>query len=271
MLENQKINRNGCNIETVNELLVKLADKYETPDFINGDPSWFMHQVEGRRNQETMAFVASCLSYGSRRQFLPKIQMLLDFSEGEMFDWVCDGAYERDVPAKPDCFYRLYSYSKMNNFFAILRDMILEFGSLEGFARNAVEKSSSSDTDVVAVLDALGCWFAERGMTGIVPKPKTSLCKRPVMFMRWMVRDGSPVDLGLWADFIDKRNLYIPMDTHVFQMACRLGLLDSKTASWKSVETLKDIMLGIFPDDPSKGDFALFGYDVAADKGGLVL
>ena len=37
------------------------------------------------------------------------------------------------------------------------------------------------------------------------------------------------------------------------------------------METLKDIMLGIFPDDPSEGDFALFGYDVAADKGGLVL
>lgn len=251
--------------ENINSLLVKLADRYETPDFINGDPSWFMHQVCGHRNQETMAFVASCLSYGSRKQFLPKIQMLLDFSGGEMFDWVRGGAYERDVPAKPDCFYRLYSYSKMNAFFSILKEMIQEYGSIEDFARNAVE-NPSTDSDVVAVLDAFGSWFADRGMTGIVPKPKTSLCKRPVMFMRWMVRDGSPVDLGLWKDFIDKRNLYIPMDTHVFQMASRLGLLNTKTASWKSVETLRTIMLDIFPDDPSKGDFALFGYDVADDK-----
>lgn len=256
----------NINIENISKLLVRLADRYETSDFINGDPSWFMHQVSGKKNQETLAFVASCLSYGSRKQFLPKIQMLLDFSEGEMFDWVRDGAYERDVPAKPDCFYRLYSYSKMNSFFSILREMILEFGSIEGFARNAVEKSSSADSDVVAVLEAFGCWFADRGMTGIVPKPKTSLGKRPVMFMRWMVRDNSPVDLGLWTDFIDKRNLYIPMDTHVFQMASRLGLLNTKTASWKSVEILRETMLNVFPDDPSRGDFALFGYDVAADK-----
>ena len=130
------------------------------------------------------------------------------------------------------------------------------------FAHAASSKQSSADTDVVQVLDAFGRWFADRGMKGIVPLPKSSLCKRPVMFMRWMVRDASPVDLGLWADFIDKRNLYIPMDTHVFQMSTHLGLLTQKTATWKSVELLRQIMLEVFPDDPAKGDFALFGYDV---------
>ena len=62
------------NIET----LRNLAGQYETRDFIIGDPSWFMHQVEGRANIEVTAFVASSLSYGSRKQFLPKIQYMLD-------------------------------------------------------------------------------------------------------------------------------------------------------------------------------------------------
>ena len=35
-------------------LLNKLADQYETVDFLQGDPAWFMHQVVGKRNQETM-------------------------------------------------------------------------------------------------------------------------------------------------------------------------------------------------------------------------
>ena len=30
--------------------LKELAEKYETRDFLNGDPSWFMHQVEGKLN-----------------------------------------------------------------------------------------------------------------------------------------------------------------------------------------------------------------------------
>lgn len=46
-----------------------LADKYETEAFLASDPSQFMHKVSGDANQETMAFIASCLSYGSRKQF----------------------------------------------------------------------------------------------------------------------------------------------------------------------------------------------------------
>ena len=56
----------------------QLADKYETAEFLAADPSSFMHLVPGAANQEAMAFIASCLSYGSRKQFFPKIQFVLD-------------------------------------------------------------------------------------------------------------------------------------------------------------------------------------------------
>ncbi len=48
------------------ELLVRCADTYETADFLKGDPSWFMHQVEGKGNQEVMAFIApvSAMAHG---------------------------------------------------------------------------------------------------------------------------------------------------------------------------------------------------------------
>ncbi len=82
------------------------------------------------------------------------------------------------------------------------------------------------------------------------------------MFLRWMVRDGSPVDLGLWSDFIDKRNLLIPMDTHVQQMAQQLQLIPQRTATWASVIALTEELRKVFPDDPVKGDFALFGAGV---------
>ena len=34
------------------ELLKQYAERYETEEFLNGDPSWFMHQVSGDENQE---------------------------------------------------------------------------------------------------------------------------------------------------------------------------------------------------------------------------
>ena len=80
------------------ELMKELARKYETVDFLDGDPSWFMHQVEGDDNKETLAFIASCLSYGSRKQFFPKIQYILDCSRGEVYDWVSRGRFENDIP-----------------------------------------------------------------------------------------------------------------------------------------------------------------------------
>ena len=70
-------------MEDIEQLLKKYADRYETEDFLPADPSWFMHQVKGINNQETLAFVASCLSYGNRKQFFPKIQYILDSSGGE--------------------------------------------------------------------------------------------------------------------------------------------------------------------------------------------
>ena len=54
----------------------------------------------------------------------------------------------------------------------------------------------------------------------LVPKGKTSACKRTYMFLRWMVRKNSPVDLGLW-DWYSPQKLLIPLDTHVMQEAIK--------------------------------------------------
>ena len=51
--------------QELKDLLIAYADQYETAAFLDGDPSWFMHQVTGADNQEAMAFIASCLSLSS--------------------------------------------------------------------------------------------------------------------------------------------------------------------------------------------------------------
>lgn len=243
------------------ELLHRLADKYETEDFINGDPSWFMHKVEGRKNQETMAFLASCLSFGSRKQFLPKIDFMLKSSGGNVAEWVETGAFERAIPPSDNCYYRLYTYRVINHLLRSLREMMTTYGSIADFTAQAA-KDSQYGNDVVSVLTALAAFFRERGLKGIVPAPLTSVCKRPSMFLRWMVRTGSPVDLGIWSEIIDRRNLLIPLDTHVAQVARSFGLISTKTTSWTTAVALTKRMAEVFPDDPSRGDFALYGLGI---------
>jgi uncharacterized protein (TIGR02757 family) len=214
-----------------------------------------MHQVEGNKNKETFAFIASCLSYGSRKQFFPKIQFILDCSKGNVYEWIKSGLFEHDIPDNNECYYRLYTNHTMYSFFQALRSLLNEYGSMEDFVR---EKATDGFTAVEIITE----YFSSKGISTIIPKNTTSACKRICMFLRWMVRDNSVVDLGLWSNIIDKRTLIMPLDTHVLQEALKLGLIDSKISSMNSARKLTKKMSTIFPDDPLKGDFALFGYGV---------
>lgn len=242
--------------KAIAEMLRGYADKYETRDFIVGDPSWYMHQVEGNLNRESMAFLASVFSFGSREQFMPKIASLLEWSRGDIDNWIRSGEFrQRFRSDDTHCFYRLYTYGSTARFLEAYSRLLNSHGSLGEY----VHANASAGIEAVA---SICKYFGDCGAGAIVPKDTTSSCKRVCMFMRWMVRDNSPVDLGLWSSFIDKRTLIMPMDTHVVTQSVRLGLLTSRTASMSAARRLTMAMSTVFPDDPLKGDFALFGYGV---------
>lgn len=237
-------------------LLQRYAAQYENEQFLTGDPSWFMHQVVGRKDQETIAFVASCLSYGSRKQFMARIQWLMEQAGDSMHQWVLTGAFRSSLHENSKaCFYRLYTVADIHYLLSELQTMLKDYGSLGEYVR-------CNAHDTLSAIRALCQFFSTHGHCAPVPKDAASACKRLCMFLRWMVRDHSPVDLGLWADFIDKDSLIMPLDTHVLQQANRLQLLSSKTASMSAATRLTDSLREVFPGDPLKGDFALFGYGV---------
>lgn len=240
----------------IKQRIIYLAQKYETKDFLPADPSSFMHKVNGELNQEAMAFLASCLSYGSRKQFFPKIQFMLDAAKGEVDKWVRSGEWKKSIPDSTDCYYRLYTCHDMYQLLTAYQIMLIEYCSMKEFIRQ------NNATTAIEAVSAICHFFAGHDASKIIPKNTSSACKRVCMFLRWMVRSESPVDLGLWTDLIDRRYLIMPLDTHVVQEALRMGLLNSRTASMSTARRLTDVMLDIFPDDPLKGDFALFGLGV---------
>ena len=99
-----------------------------------------------------------------------------------------------------------------------------------------------------------------------VPQKGASANKRTNMFLRWMVRTNSPVDAGLWTWF-SPADLLIPLDTHVLRQAKKLGLISERSAATeKTARELTDVLKRIWPDDPCRGDFALFGLGVSGNK-----
>ena len=247
------------------EKLVAYDDLSEKENFLHGAPPWFMQQVDGRQNKEVMAFMAACLSYGSRKVFMPRIQFLLDCAKGNPYEWIVKEGFRRDIPDNSACFYRLYTNHTMHSFFSVLAEMLNHYGSIADYIKHFASEKIGETTDkieAIIAIEALCAFFAERQVVGIVPKDTSSSCKRICMFLRWLVRNNSPVDLGIWHDFIDKRSLIIPLDTHVLQQATHLKLLNTSSATMSVARRLTDTLLKVFPDDPLKGDFALFGYGI---------
>lgn len=96
----------------------------------------------------------------------------------------------------------------------------------------------------------------------VVPQNAGSANKRMNMFLRWMVRTGSPVDIGLWTWF-SPADLVMPLDTHVLRQAKKLRLISERSAGTeKTARELTRALKQIWPDDPCRGDFALFGLGV---------
>ena len=63
-----------------------------------------------------------------------------------------------------------------------------------------------------------------QGFYHMIPKPANGgAMKRMNMFLRWMVRKP-PVDLGIW-DFMQSKDLLIPLDVHVARISREMGLL----------------------------------------------
>ena len=82
------------------------------------------------------------------------------------------------------------------------------------------------------------------------------------MFLRWMVRDNSPVDKGFWT-WYPKEKLIIPLATHVLQQSKNLGLIiENATGTRKTAMEITKALKQVFPEDPVKGDFALFGLGI---------
>lgn len=257
--------------EELRKRLLALAEKYEASNFILKDPSFFMHQVTDPVEQEAVAFVSANLAFGRRDQILSHIRMIMDDMDCSAVEWICGKRYEQFFEDTDDSFYRMYTGHDMRLFFEGIRMMLVEKGSI-GKAMEDVYKENlmGSDGGKIYLTHLIPDFFPEE--CSLIARGKDGAQKKLNMFLRWMVRNNSPVDLGLWSGWYSSSDLLMPLDTHVMQEATRFGLLPRTVsgkpmgASFRTAVLLTDTMREVFGDDPVRGDFALFGLGVDGER-----
>ena len=252
--------------------LIFLANKYETAEFLKKDPSQFMHRFSSPLEQETVAFVAANLSFGRREQIIAHIESILADCEKHKLlptEWILQEKYKDFFLPKENFFYRIYSNNSMILFFDGINFMLKKSGSIQNHIKAQLQKENLVLNKEIFASQVIAQNF--RPECNLVPHTKESASKKINMFLRWMVRKNSPVDLGLWSSWFSAKNLLMPLDTHVMQQSVKLGLIPLSSgvkfpsANLKTAVALTQKLKEVFPEDPVRADFALFGYGVEFD------
>lgn len=250
---------------TLNDNLKRWAEQYETAEFIQSDPVQIPHRYDSRVNIEISAFVTAWIAWGNRKQIIKKADFIdREIFKGEPYHYIVGNTVEREnrpeweqYKGSTDCLYRTFTFGDFHDLCARLYDVYTSAENMEAAIKKAHE--TNGETALATLQSLFG------SVNGIPDFETQSACKRLCLFLRWMCRKGSPVDFGLW-DVCDPRNLIIPLDTHVHKQALRLGLVKRRTPDLQTAIEITDRFAEIFPDDPTKGDFALFGYGVNNGK-----
>lgn len=224
------------------ETLIGWAEEYNDPKYFQEDPIIFPTRLARKyeageaslADVEIAALLAGHLAWGRRAMIVRDCNRMLDEMCWRPYDYVMNGEY-RDENAS------MHRTIKWHDFAAIcrrLKDIYTNTDSIEGM----------SDMEI-------RCRIFGQKEDRKAPNKKISMVKR------WLVRDDGKVDLGVWKKS-DKKDLILPLDVHVYTQATVLGLTARKQKDLLTAVEITEAFKEIWPEDPCKGDFALFGYGV---------
>lgn len=243
----------------VRELLERLHDRYNRPEFIDCDPIAVPHRFTERADREIAGFLAATIAWGNRRTIVRNGHRLMHFLDDAPADFVRN-ASERELAHLDGFVHRTFNGGDLRDFVLALRRMEQQYGGLGAF----FETQYAATESLPAVLAAFRREFlaaehaphCEKHLSDI---GRGAACKRLCMFLRWMVRrDDRGVDFGLWTG-IPMSALRLPLDVHVGEVGRLLGLLGRRQNDWRAVEEITARLREFDAADPVRFDYALFG------------
>lgn len=231
---------------TLDQALKSYADKYNDPQYFQEDPISFPRYFVERlrcgkatlKDVEIAGLLAAHLAWGRRSMIVRDCNRMFDEMNWEPCSYVMSGRYRDDAVS----LHRTVKWSEFAAICGRMRDYYSHHDSLEGAMPDDIRvKIFGQKSDLKAAN------------------------KKIHMFRRWMVRRDGIVDFGLWRD-TDPRDLLIPLDTHVHTQAKEMGITSRNSTDYATAREITDYLSRLFPDDPCKGDFALFGYGVDSSR-----
>ena len=245
-------------------VLEEIYRRYNKREFVSPDPLQFLYKYHNSEDREIVALLAASLAYGRVATILRSIQIILNEMQPSPFSFIV-GTAECELRKIFGNFkHRFTTGDDIALLFAGIRAALAEYGSLEECFLTGY---SSDDENIIPALDTFCIYlsrFFDKGKSYLLPAPcRGSACKRPMLFLRWMVRKDE-VDPGGWGR-IPTSKLIIPLDTHMYNIARQAGFTERAGADIKSALEITAAFAKYSPEDPVKYDFALTRFGIRDD------
>ena len=247
-------------LDELRTFLDKKVAAFNRPEFIAADPISIPHLFQQKPDIEIAGFFAATIAWGQRTTILQNCRRILDAMDYAPYDFIMHHE-EQDLKRFLDIQNRTFQATDLLYMIHFFRWFYARHESLEeGFCFDSPQ--SMYDRLVGFRNYFFSIEHPQRTEKHVATPAKNSACKRLNMFLRWMVRkDNGGVDFGHWNQ-INMNELICPLDTHVYHVAVRLGLLEPGKADWKHAVALTSRLRDFNADDPVRYDFALFGLGI---------
>ena len=227
---------------TLKDTLIGWAEEYNDPKYFQEDPiifpTGFARKYEAGEaslaDVEIAALLSAHLAWGRRAMIVRDCGRMFDEMCWKPYDYVMSGDYRNENAS----LHRTIKWSEFAAICSRLKGIYEKTGSIEGLGDAQIR------TEI----------FGQK-------EDRKAPNKKISMMRRWLVRDDGKVDLGVWKKS-DKAGLILPLDVHVYGQATALGLTCRRQKDLATAVEITDAFKEIWPEDPCKGDFALFGYGV---------
>ncbi|GAB4483229.1 MAG: TIGR02757 family protein [Thermodesulfovibrionales bacterium] len=245
---------------------------YDFGGRMNLDPIAFPKQYRDPLDIEAAAFIAASFAYGRIDLFRPVVDRILGMMGPHPAGFLLEYDCRAGLRLLNGLSYRFNRTEDIAAFLESLHQAYRTHGSLESlfasFDRSDEPTIESGLTALMAALaaaDTSGVYGNRQkpaGLLQLFPSPQWGgACKRPNLFLRWMVRDRD-IDFGIWKG-VAKNRLVIPLDTHIARIARCLGLTKRKSDGWRTAVEITSALRRFDPDDPLKYDFALCHHGIS--------
>jgi len=242
--------------------LEALRARFKVP---SRDPIIFPRRYESPRDREVVGFIASSFAFGNARAFERTLEKVFSPMGPSPYEYLLRFSPARDRRFFISLGHRWVRGKDIIAFLSLMKAALRKHGSLrslfiKGFRasdKNIAQGIIHFSKEFHALMTGKGDYKACRFF---FPSPEDgSACKRMNLFLRWMVRGGDGIDMGLWPE-VPRSHLIVPLDTHIYRLSSYLGWTQRKSKDWKTAEEITEALKKLSPNDPLKYDFALCHY-----------